>query len=95
VARGESQAAARAGEIRRRAEAACEVPGPALTPAPAPVTLSPREREVARLAATGLTNREIAEQLHLSLRTVENHLHRTFTKLGVQRRRELAAVVGA
>jgi DNA-binding CsgD family transcriptional regulator len=59
-----------------------------------PAVLSPREREVARLAAAGLTNRAIAEQLSLSRRTVENHLHRVFGKLGVARRHDLAAVFG-
>lgn len=59
------------------------------TAAPASV-LTAREDEVARLAASGLANREIAERLVVSLRTVENHLHRTFTKLGVTTRGELA-----
>jgi DNA-binding CsgD family transcriptional regulator len=52
--------------------------------------LTSREEEVARLAASGLANREIAERLVVSLRTVENHLHRAFAKLGVTTRGELA-----
>jgi DNA-binding CsgD family transcriptional regulator len=44
--------------------------------------LSPREREVAELAATGLTNREIADILHLSYRTVEQHIARAMQKVG-------------
>lgn len=54
--------------------------------------LSDREREVAVLAAEGLTNRDIAEQLHLSPRTVENHVHRALRKLGVSSRSRLADV---
>jgi DNA-binding NarL/FixJ family response regulator len=60
------------------------------TPPPATTVLTAREAEVASLAAAGLANREIAEQLVVSLRTVENHLHRAFTKLGVTSRAELA-----
>lgn len=45
--------------------------------------LTPREREVAMLAAEGLTNPDIAAKLQLSRRTVENHLYRVFAKLGV------------
>jgi ATP/maltotriose-dependent transcriptional regulator MalT len=52
--------------------------------------LSTRELEVARLASTGRTNREIADALVLSERTVENHLYRAFTKLGVGAREDLA-----
>ncbi|MER5642237.1 LuxR C-terminal-related transcriptional regulator [Kitasatospora sp. NPDC002227] len=52
--------------------------------------LSPREREVAVLAGSGLTNRDIAATLHLSPRTVEQHVARSLRKLGVQSRQELA-----
>ncbi|WP_433890803.1 ATP-binding protein [Streptomyces sp. CA-111067] len=51
--------------------------------------LSPQEREVVRLAATGATNREIAEQLFLSPRTVGHHLYRAFPKLNINSRTEL------
>lgn len=53
-----------------------------------PLTL--REQEIAKLAVQGLTNRQIAQKLHLSSRTVENHLSRIFSKLGVESRTKLA-----
>lgn len=51
--------------------------------------LSPREREVAELAASGLTNREIATTLHLSPRTVEQHIARAMRKTGALSRQDL------
>lgn len=48
--------------------------------------LTAREDEIARLAASGLSNQEIARRLLISVRTVENHLHRVFRKLGVENR---------
>ncbi|MCA2213172.1 ATP-binding protein [Jidongwangia harbinensis] len=55
--------------------------------------LTPHELNIARLAADGLTNREIGQRLYLSHRTVSTHLHRIFPKLGVTSRAELAAVL--
>ncbi|MDI1462109.1 LuxR C-terminal-related transcriptional regulator [Catellatospora sp. KI3] len=55
--------------------------------------LTPREREVAQLAAQGRTNREIAQVLFLSPRTVEQHVARALHKLGVHSRAELAGAV--
>jgi DNA-binding CsgD family transcriptional regulator len=55
--------------------------------------LSSREREVAELVAHGLTNRQIAARLYLSEKTVESHLSKTFTKLGIASRAALAAAV--
>ncbi|MDP4501173.1 helix-turn-helix transcriptional regulator [Nonomuraea turcica] len=55
--------------------------------------LSAREREVARLASWDLTNREIAELLTVSQRTVGNHLYRIYAKLGVNDRRDLARLL--
>ncbi|MBB5835924.1 ATP-binding protein [Kribbella italica] len=52
--------------------------------------LSPREQEVARLLGSGHTNREIAEVLFLSPRTVEQHVAKVLRKLGVSSRSELA-----
>ncbi|GGK18613.1 hypothetical protein GCM10010124_09030 [Pilimelia terevasa] len=57
--------------------------------------LTAREREVAALVRTGLSNPEIGEQLYLSRKTVEAHLHRVFAKLGVTSRTAVAAVVAA
>jgi predicted ATPase/DNA-binding CsgD family transcriptional regulator len=54
-------------------------------------TLTRREAEVAALAARGLTNREIAAQLFLSVRTVEVHVDHILTKLGFRTRTQLAA----
>jgi DNA-binding NarL/FixJ family response regulator len=90
----------RKGQLRRAASAErrsstladrCEgARTPALaTAVAARVALTPRELEIARLAASGLANREIAARLSLSHRTVENKLHATYQKLGVQRRTEL------
>ena len=52
-------------------------------------TLTSREREVVDLATAGLTNREIAERLYLSPKTVETHLSRAFAKLHVRSRVDL------
>jgi DNA-binding NarL/FixJ family response regulator len=48
-----------------------------------------------RLAARGLTNREIGARLHLSPRTVGSHLYRTFPKLGVTSRAQLGELLAA
>ncbi|MFY4722738.1 AAA family ATPase [Streptomyces sp. LaBMicrA B280] len=51
--------------------------------------LTGREREVARLVGLGCTNREIADELTLSVKTIEYHLRSVFVKLGMRSRREL------
>lgn len=58
--------------------------------APRPEALSDREREVAALGRDGLSNRQIAERLHLSVRTVENHMSRALRKLGYRTRADLS-----
>ena len=57
--------------------------------------LTAREQEVAELVAAGRTNREIAEQLVLSTRTIEAHLRAIYAKLGVRSRVELTRAVSA
>ncbi|MBJ7330298.1 MAG: AAA family ATPase [Solirubrobacteraceae bacterium] len=56
-------------------------------------SLTASERRVAELAAGGLTNRDIARELYVTPKTVENHLGRSYVKLGISGRRELRAVV--
>lgn len=55
--------------------------------------LSPQELQIAQLAATGLTNREIGQQLYLSHRTVGSHLYRMFPKLGITSRGQLTSAL--
>jgi ATP/maltotriose-dependent transcriptional regulator MalT len=55
--------------------------------------LSPQELQIAQLAAQGLSNRAIGQQLYLSHRTVGSHLYRIFPKLGITARSELRAVL--
>jgi DNA-binding CsgD family transcriptional regulator len=56
--------------------------------------LTPRELRLARMAADGLGNREIAEALFITRKTVETHLARAYRKLGIASREELAAALG-
>jgi DNA-binding NarL/FixJ family response regulator len=53
--------------------------------------LSPRELEVARLVAQGLTNKQIGERLFVSERTAENHVQHILVKLGFSNRSQIAA----
>jgi DNA-binding NarL/FixJ family response regulator len=55
--------------------------------------LTPSEQRVARLAAEGLSNREIAHELYVTLKTVEGQLARVYGKLGIENRAELARVL--
>ena len=57
------------------------------------LSLTAREREVAGLAARGASNREIAESMGVSVRTVEGHLYQIFTKLGISSRGGLAGLI--
>jgi pimeloyl-ACP methyl ester carboxylesterase/DNA-binding CsgD family transcriptional regulator len=66
------------------------VAGKEREPAISPSSLSRRENEVARLLAGGLSNREIAERLYLSERTVDNHVHHILDKLGFDSRVQVA-----
>jgi DNA-binding NarL/FixJ family response regulator len=55
--------------------------------------LTPQEMQIAELAASGMTNREIGQQLFLSHRTVASHLYRLFPKLGITTRSELTSAL--
>jgi DNA-binding NarL/FixJ family response regulator len=66
---------------------------PAIRSAARPLPVTSREREIAALVAEGLSNREIAERLTVSVRTVEGHIYRACIKLDVTDRDELAKIV--
>jgi DNA-binding NarL/FixJ family response regulator len=55
--------------------------------------LTPREREVIMLVGQGMTDQEVASHLCLSVRTVQNHLHRSYNKLRVNNRTAAVQVV--
>jgi DNA-binding CsgD family transcriptional regulator len=55
--------------------------------------LTTQELQIAQLAATGMTNREIGQQLYLSSRTIGSHLYRLFPKLGITSRSQLAGAL--
>lgn len=57
-------------------------------------SLTPSERRVADLAASGMTNRQIAQSLFVTVKTVEAHLSATYHKLDIKSRRELPAALG-
>ena len=65
---------------------------PALSHLYEPTGLTPRETEISRLVAMGLGNREIADRLVISVRTVENILHHVYEKLAIPGRHELASI---
>jgi two-component system response regulator NreC len=66
-----------------------EPAAPATLERPATPTLSPRERQVLGLLAHGHTNREVADRLSLSVKTVETHRARLSDKLGLHSRADL------
>jgi DNA-binding NarL/FixJ family response regulator/tetratricopeptide (TPR) repeat protein len=71
-----------------------DVHTPALSDAAAPAVFTGRMREVAMLAGSGLSNREIADRLQLSVRTVEGHMYRAAGRVGARDRNELARAIG-
>jgi DNA-binding CsgD family transcriptional regulator len=66
-----------------------EIRTPAVHSVAQPLPISDREREIVMLVAAGLSNRQIAERLSVSVRTVEGHVYRIFAKLGIERREQL------
>lgn len=70
-----------------------ELHTPAVEAAARPLPFSGRERQIVNLVAAGLSNREIADRLVISVRTVEGHLYRLFTKLGINSREQLTLLV--
>ncbi len=91
---GDQRLAARQSERSRRLAEHCDGGPVGSAPEIGAGTLSKREREVAELFATGLSTREIAERLYLSVRTVENHVARAYTKLNINTRNQLAEIFG-
>ncbi|QAY63844.1 LuxR family transcriptional regulator [Xylanimonas allomyrinae] len=94
-----SGSAARAAEVHEEARRRLEVWGAeaasGMRSAAEGAELTAREEEIARLAASGMTNQDIARRLLISVRTVENHLHRVFRKLGVDNRTDMSRVLTA
>jgi DNA-binding CsgD family transcriptional regulator len=66
---------------------------PALAAAKLPLPFTRREHEITRLLSRGLSNKEIAAALSLSVRTVEGHVYQASTKVGISSRSELSALV--
>ncbi|MFC4071371.1 LuxR C-terminal-related transcriptional regulator [Actinoplanes subglobosus] len=63
------------------------------TPPPAGPALTAQQERIASLVAGGATNREVAQELHLSPRTVDHHLRNVFARLGVRSRTEMARLL--
>ncbi|MFC9842402.1 LuxR C-terminal-related transcriptional regulator [Streptomyces sp. NPDC060223] len=89
--RAAAAASTRAAAVAVRCEGART---PVLATAEVTAPLTARERQIALLAATGTSSKDIAQALDLSVRTVDNHLHHVYAKLGVIDRRELAKTLG-
>jgi DNA-binding CsgD family transcriptional regulator len=80
---------------RARAELRAAGTPTAVDPATALDALTAQERQIAELAAAGLSNREIGARMFLSPRTISTHLYRVFPKLGVTSRAQLRAALDA
>jgi DNA-binding CsgD family transcriptional regulator len=83
-------AAARAALLLTKCEGARP---PTMHAGPKAAGLTPREREIALLAAAGASSRQIADRLVISVRTVDNHLQNAYRKLGITRRDDLSRVL--
>ncbi|OZF30566.1 LuxR family transcriptional regulator [Rhodococcus sp. 14-2483-1-2] len=89
------RAAATAGRQGRVLAARCGHPSTPLLNGTRDPALTARESQIASLAASGLSNRDIAAAVVLSIRTVETHLNRIFGKLGISTRAELTSLRGS
>ena len=104
AASGAAEAFARAGDqraatawLRRSGNLAASCEGaatPGLIRVAGAAPLSGREREIVMLAAKGMSSKDIADRLYLSVRTVNNHLQHAYAKLGVTSRADLARALG-
>ena len=82
--------------MAQRAAAELRATGVAVSrPDAAPEPLTAQERQIAELAATGLSNKQIGERLFLSHRTVGSHLYRVYPKLGITSRAALRGALEA
>jgi DNA-binding NarL/FixJ family response regulator len=90
----EACGAGRIGEVAR-AELAASGARPRRTALSGVAALTPSEERVARLAADGMTNREVAQQLFVTPKTVEVHLSNAYRKLDIRSRRQLATALAA
>ncbi|OBH03065.1 MULTISPECIES: LuxR C-terminal-related transcriptional regulator [unclassified Mycobacterium] len=70
-----------------------EMRTPAVSAAASPLPITAREREIVTLVTAGLSNRQIAEKLFVSVRTVEGHVYRIFGKLGIEDREQLVELI--
>jgi two-component system nitrate/nitrite response regulator NarL len=93
IRRGEQPCPSRiAGSLLRRIGASERVARPSL---PSPTALTRRELEISRLIVAGLSNKDIARRLGISLGTTKSHVHNLLGKLSVQRRAEVMARMSA
>ena len=98
AAREHARAGERANELESSARAdwlagQCGLHSPATETAAQPLPITDRQREIVALAAAGLSNREVADRLCVSVRTVDSHLYRIFAKLGIESRDQLTRLV--
>ena len=90
VERATEESAALRGRVSMAGEDLQLLVPSASTPA---AELTTREREIATLVAGGMSNRDVAARLHVSERTVDNHVYRIFRKLGIASRDDLAVLL--
>lgn len=92
AAAGDVRAGRASGQRAAGYRAACEgAVSPWLIGAPAAIALTLRERQIAVLAAEGLTDPAIAARLHISIRTVQTHLAHVYAKFGINSRADVAS----